>query len=80
MRKIRIQLNDIRESVPIRDGYYLLVVADDPEKIVPSELCGGTFYKLEDLADMVLTGIIDDVPETYDKTDILAWGKIPENY
>lgn len=77
MRMIRVQMNDIRGSVPIRDGYYLLVLADDPEKIVPSELCGGTFYKLEDLAARVLTGTID-VPETYDKSDILEWGKIPE--
>lgn len=83
MVKIRIQMNDIKESVPVKDGYYLLVVVDDPieetEKIVPSELCGGSFYKLEGLPGGVATGMID-MPEIYDKKDILAWGKIPENW
>ena len=86
MVKIRIQMNDIKESIPVKDGHYLLVVVDDPieetEKIVPSELCGGTFYKLEGLPGAVLTGMIDILngPEIYDKKDILAWGKIPENW
>ena len=79
---IAIQLNDIQESSPVKDGYYLLVVVDDTgketEKIVPSELCGGTFYKLEGLPGGVLTGTID-IPETYDKKDILAWGRIAKN-
>lgn len=83
MVKLRIQLNDIHDSIPVKDGYYLLVVVDDPteetEKIVPSELCGGSFYKLEGLPGGVVTGMID-MPEIYDKKDILAWGKIPENW
>ncbi len=85
MVKLRIQLNDIQYSIPVKDGYYLLVVnddPDDPEKLVPSELCGGSFYKLEGLPGLVATGMIDMIgmPEIYDKKDILAWGKIPENW
>lgn len=88
MRKIRIQMNDIRESVPVKDGYYLLEVVDDlikeTKKIVPAELCDGKFYKFEDLSEGlvgVAAGVVDlyDLPEMYDEKDILAWGKIPEN-
>lgn len=82
MVKLRIQLNDIHESIPVKDGYYLLVVNDDPddlEKLVPAELCGGTFFKLEGLAGEVAAGMIY-MPEIYDKKDILAWGRIPDNY
>ena len=89
MVKIRIQMNDIKESVPVKDGYYLLVVVDDPieetEKIVPAELCDGKFYKFEGLSEGLLgvaAGVINlaDLPEIYDSKDILAWGKIPENW
>lgn len=78
MRRIRIQLNDIRESVPVKDGYYMLLVVGN-DKLVPSELCGGTFYKLEGLASGVVTGMID-MPEIYEQENILAWGRIPEEY
>lgn len=78
MRKIRIQMNDIRESVPVKNGYYLLEVVGN-NKLVPSELCGGTFYKLEGLAGGVATGFID-MPEFYEQENILAWGRIPEEY
>ena len=79
MQRIRIQMNDIHESVPVKDGYYLLVTIDSPEKLVPSELCGGSFYKLEGLPGGVATGMVD-MPEIYNKNDILAWGKIPEDF
>jgi hypothetical protein len=81
MTKIRIELHDIKEAIPVKNGYYLLVVVDDPiqetNKVVPSELCGGTFYKLEDLPGGVATGMVD-MPETYDERDIIAWGRIPD--
>ena len=83
MQRIRIQMNDIKESVPVKDGYYLLVVVDDSiqetNKVVPAVLRDGEFYKFEGLPGGVATGMVD-MPEIYDKNDILAWGKIPEDF
>ena len=81
MTRIGIELHDINEAIPVKDGHYLLVVVDDTiqetNKIVPSELCGGNFYKLEGLPGGVVTGMID-MPEIYDKRDIIAWGRIAD--